>query len=570
VQGAIRAIAERFTGRGVDVDQAVYNAARIFKVYGTTARKGHHMADRPHRLARLVDVPSTVQVVTHAKLEALAATVAKPTAVPSASGHGHEQSFTNRLDVPRWLAARGVSFKVKDRPTSDGRTIYLLEQCPFDSGHGGHGETSIMQGPDGKLGAACMHNSCTGRGWQEFKAAIGPPDAEHWDPPLSDHRNNGTATEARHHGDGDGPKEPRFKCYSMAELDSMNLSVDYLFRGALVADTPGVIGGREKTLKTSIAFDLGVSMASFTPWLGQFEPVRSARVVYFLGEGGLTFGRDCARRVAENKGLKLADVQGFYLCDQVPNLDNDLAVRDATQLLVDHEAQVGIFDPFYLMLAHEGGNASSVFAMGAILRRMLEACRAAGAWPIVCHHFRKCQPIGQSPELSDLSQAGLAEFAGQWLLINRQRAYDEEQPGEHDLIVKLGSRLGFGSKWAMHVSEGKPDGSCGRFWRPELTTYAEARKTNKAARDEERRAEKAAALEADRHEIIATAVKLKSPETQTGLRDLVCARGTMGHTRFDRAFVTLTADNTLEKVGGVEKGTRKNLTGWRVRNDLQT
>ena len=115
VQGAIRAIAERFTGRGIDVDQTVYNAARIFKVYGTTARKGCHMADRPHRVARLVNVPSTVQVVPQPKLEALAATVAKPAPATSAGGQGHGQTFTSHLDVPRWLAARGVSFKVKEQ-----------------------------------------------------------------------------------------------------------------------------------------------------------------------------------------------------------------------------------------------------------------------------------------------------------------------------------------------------------------------------------------------------------------------------------------------------------------------
>jgi hypothetical protein len=57
VRDTIAAVAEHFKGRGVDVDRNVFNAARIFKVYGTTARKGHHMPDRPHRLAQLIEVP---------------------------------------------------------------------------------------------------------------------------------------------------------------------------------------------------------------------------------------------------------------------------------------------------------------------------------------------------------------------------------------------------------------------------------------------------------------------------------------------------------------------------------
>lgn len=35
----------------------------------------------------------------------------------------------------------------------------------------------------------------------------------------------------------------RFRCYGMMELSAMDLSVDYIFRNALVANTPGVIGG---------------------------------------------------------------------------------------------------------------------------------------------------------------------------------------------------------------------------------------------------------------------------------------------------------------------------------------
>ena len=195
----IEAVAQRFTGHGVDIDRKVFNAGRIWKLYGTTGRKGHSIDDRPHRRARLVEVPDSVEAVPVEKLKALAAMVAKPEpSRPAASSNGGGAPFTSRLDVPRWLAARGVSFRVKDRPDSKGRTVYLLEQCPFDGGHGGHGETAIYQALDGKLGADCKHNSCNGRGWQEFKEAIGPPEPDHWDPPLSDHRHNGKAGHGDH------------------------------------------------------------------------------------------------------------------------------------------------------------------------------------------------------------------------------------------------------------------------------------------------------------------------------------------------------------------------------------
>ncbi|MDZ4683597.1 MAG: hypothetical protein SH850_00825 [Planctomycetaceae bacterium] len=49
-----------FTSPGapaVSIDASVFNAARICRLYGTTARKGHDTPDRPHRRSRLTYIP---------------------------------------------------------------------------------------------------------------------------------------------------------------------------------------------------------------------------------------------------------------------------------------------------------------------------------------------------------------------------------------------------------------------------------------------------------------------------------------------------------------------------------
>lgn len=50
-----------FSDNVVSVDTGIANAARIWKLYGTTARKGDSTKDRPHRRSRLLRVPDTVQ-----------------------------------------------------------------------------------------------------------------------------------------------------------------------------------------------------------------------------------------------------------------------------------------------------------------------------------------------------------------------------------------------------------------------------------------------------------------------------------------------------------------------------
>jgi hypothetical protein len=62
VQRCLAALAKRFDDDRVLIDQAVFNPARIWRLYGTLAAKGDDTLDRPHRLARIIDSP-TIRLV---------------------------------------------------------------------------------------------------------------------------------------------------------------------------------------------------------------------------------------------------------------------------------------------------------------------------------------------------------------------------------------------------------------------------------------------------------------------------------------------------------------------------
>jgi len=57
VKRGLEALAFRFDDELVGIDQTVFNPARIWKLYGTPARKGDSTSDRPHRLARILEAP---------------------------------------------------------------------------------------------------------------------------------------------------------------------------------------------------------------------------------------------------------------------------------------------------------------------------------------------------------------------------------------------------------------------------------------------------------------------------------------------------------------------------------
>ena len=205
VKKILAVLADRFDTDSVSIDTVVHDAARICKFYGSFARKGQDTPERPHRRAQILEVPGAAcpdrrqgakfeTVPTHL-LEALASEAdslqpkqersgaSRATPSPQPIFHASGTAFDGRLDVPRWLQSRGVQFRTKKTTTDDGRTVFLLAKCPFNAAHGRAGEVSIMQSPDGKLSALCMHNSCAGLGWKHFKLAIGKPDQEHYNFP---------------------------------------------------------------------------------------------------------------------------------------------------------------------------------------------------------------------------------------------------------------------------------------------------------------------------------------------------------------------------------------------------
>lgn len=71
VKAVLKALAKRFNTPKAKVDLSVHNASRISRLPGTWNRKGPQSDARPHRMAKLMAVPSTLEVVTTEQLEAV-------------------------------------------------------------------------------------------------------------------------------------------------------------------------------------------------------------------------------------------------------------------------------------------------------------------------------------------------------------------------------------------------------------------------------------------------------------------------------------------------------------------
>jgi hypothetical protein len=81
------------------------------------------------------------------------------------------------LDVPKYLLHYNIPFKTKEEPS---RTLYLLTKCLFAGNHtkpDHEGDSSIIQGTDGKLGYQCFHQHCQTRTWADARKKISGDDS---------------------------------------------------------------------------------------------------------------------------------------------------------------------------------------------------------------------------------------------------------------------------------------------------------------------------------------------------------------------------------------------------------
>lgn len=156
-----------FSSEAVQIDTAVYNPARITKLYGTIARKGANSPERPHRKSRILRAPDSVQPTPMALVREIAGEWEKMTP----SGTLSNRHASSPFDMDSFLAEHNI--RVARKSESGSLTKYILSECPFNSEHKAP-DSAVFVSSDGRLGFKCFHNGCSGYGWHEFRAKVDP------------------------------------------------------------------------------------------------------------------------------------------------------------------------------------------------------------------------------------------------------------------------------------------------------------------------------------------------------------------------------------------------------------
>lgn len=165
-----------FSDAAVAVDLKVFNAARIWRLYGTVARKGDHVPERPWRRSELLEVPGDLRPVPRELLDDLAAQVPQDTKSPGApSGGGRGAPGDSEGWLDDWLREHGGRLGEMRGPKawSGGGRKWVLHVCPWDAQHKDR-SAWIGQRAGGEIAAGCQHRSCAGRDWHALRDLVEP------------------------------------------------------------------------------------------------------------------------------------------------------------------------------------------------------------------------------------------------------------------------------------------------------------------------------------------------------------------------------------------------------------
>jgi hypothetical protein len=172
----LKTLGQRFpSDRIAQVDEGVYNASRIWKLYGTTAVKGTATAERPHRRAEIQTAPARLDLLTEEQIAAVARQYKR-------KGRTRTES-TPLVGTGSWAGRRWDGDLVRVFRLA-GAYLRELEGnkhsvvCPWSAEHTdaprGEYDTSAaifeLSEPGNRWGFKCQHAHCAGRSIKDVYA----------------------------------------------------------------------------------------------------------------------------------------------------------------------------------------------------------------------------------------------------------------------------------------------------------------------------------------------------------------------------------------------------------------
>ena len=169
VKRFLQSLSNMFSKEGVDIDEKVFNPARIDKLIGTWAKKGSDTKERPWRMAEFVKIPKDLSPNDDLLFQKIADLLPKEEPKQAPNRRPYQGQFALRT----WLAEHNIVYKEEKQGTS---TRFTLEYCPWVDTHSDKKkwDSALFLDPDGKVTFNCQHSHCKDKTWHDFRVFYEP------------------------------------------------------------------------------------------------------------------------------------------------------------------------------------------------------------------------------------------------------------------------------------------------------------------------------------------------------------------------------------------------------------
>ena len=168
----LQSLSNIFGGDDVEVDEKVFNPARIDKLIGTWAKKGADSKERPWRISKILKVPSDLTPNDDEFFKKIADLLPQEESKPQPQRRTY-QGNNQPFDLPTWLTQHGIVYREKK---SGDATVYELEWCPWVDTHSDRKkwDSALFVDMQGKITFNCTHSHCKGKTRQDVRLKYEP------------------------------------------------------------------------------------------------------------------------------------------------------------------------------------------------------------------------------------------------------------------------------------------------------------------------------------------------------------------------------------------------------------
>ena len=226
----------------------------------------------------------------------------------------------------------------------------------------------------------------------------------------------------------DTSSNDRFSVVRAADLANDTVDESWLIEHLWARAAVGLVGGQPKSLKSWLALEMAVSVATVTPCLGRYAVHDGGRSLIYLAEDSLPAVRSRLSALAQQRGLNLDDLDVHVITESSLRLD---LARDQARLLEtlrSLQPRFLVLDPLVRIQRIDENSSNEVSHFLAYLRDLQRQLDLA-----VClvHHTRKSGAPAHAAGQSLRGSGDFHAWSDSGLYLKRQRGGDVLLTVEH-------------------------------------------------------------------------------------------------------------------------------------------